>query len=472
MKKADLVFNALLVPIDFMMLVLAGVFAYLLRFTEFAQTLRPIVFELPFNRHFVLVATIAAFFLVLFALAGLYKIRFPRRVFKEFPRVVIAISAGMALVIVFTFSVREIFVSRFIVISSWFLAFIFVALGRFSLKLLQQWLVGKYNYGIHKVALVGLDGVGKSIFEELNSKPFLGYRVVARTKDFNRDEILKIIKNKGVDEVIQCNPNLSRQHLLELLDLCEERKIDFKFIPNLLEAKTTNIDIQALAGVPIVELKRTALDGWGKILKRGFDVVGSLLAILIFSPLLIATALAVKLTSPGPMIYKNERVGDRETFDTYKFRSMKTESCVGKQFKNQKEALEYEAKLIKERNTRSGPIYKIKNDPRLTPIGKFIRRTSLDEFPQFFNVLFGQMSLVGPRPHQPREVAKYQKHHRKVLNIKPGITGLAQISGRSDLDFEDEVRLDTHYVENWSSGLDLAVLLKTPFAVLKRRKAN
>lgn len=472
MKKADLVFSALLVPIDFIMLVLAGVFAYLLRFSQFFQNLRPIIFDLPFEKHFGLVLIIAFFFLGLFALAGLYKIRFPRRVFKEFPRIVITISAGMALVIVFTFSVRELFVSRFIVISSWFLAFILVALGRYFLKLLQQWLVGKYNYGTHKVALVGLDGVGKSIFEEMNSKPFLGYRVVARTKDFNRDEILKIIKNKGIDEIIQCNPNLSRKHLLELLDLCEERKIDFKFIPNLLEAKTTNIDIQALAGVPIVEIKRTALDGWGKILKRGFDIVGSLLAILIFSPLLIATALAVKLTSPGPIIYKNERVGDRGIFDTYKFRSMKADCCVGKQFKNQKEALKYEAKLIKERNTRSGPIYKIKNDPRLTSIGRFIRQTSLDEFPQFFNVLFGHMSLVGPRPHQPREVAKYQKHHKKVLNIKPGITGLAQISGRSDLDFEDEVRLDTHYVENWSLGLDLAVLLKTPFAVLKRRKAE
>lgn len=472
MKKADLVFSALLVPVDFVMLILAGTFAYFLRFTQFFQNLRPIVFNLPFKDFLGLSVMIAFFFLGLFALAGLYKIRFPRRVFKEFPRIVITISAGMALVIVFTFATRELFVSRFIVISSWLLAIILIALGRFLIKLLQQWIVGKYNYGIHKVALLGLDGVGKNIFQELTTKPFLGYRVVARTKDFNKSQLLKIIKDKDVDEVIQCNPKLSRKNLLELLDLCQERRIDFKFIPNLLETRTTNIDIQALAGVPIVELKRTRLDGWGKITKRGFDIAGSLLAIIIFSPFMLATAIAVKATSRGPMIYKNERVGDKDKFDTYKFRSMRRECCVGKQFRDQKKALEYERKLIKEKNTRSGPIYKIKDDPRLTPIGKFIRQTSLDEFPQFFNVLFGQMSLVGPRPHQPREVAKYQKHHKKVLNIKPGVTGLAQISGRSDLDFEDEVRLDTYYVENWSLGLDIAIFLKTPFAVLKRRKAD
>jgi len=472
MKKADLVFSALLVPVDFVMLVLAGTFAYFLRFTKFFQNLRPIIFDLPFEKYLGLALVIAAFFLGIFALAGLYKIRFPRRVFKEFPKIIITVSAGMALVVVFSFSIRQWFVSRFIVILSWVLAIVLVTLGRLLVKYLQQWIVGKYNYGIHKVALVGLDGVGGNIFKEMNSKPHLGYRVVARTENFNRARLLKIIKDKDVDEVIQCNPKLSRKNLLELLDLCEEKRIDFKFIPNLLETRTTNIDIQTLAGVPIVEFKRTRLDGWGKILKRGADIAGSLLAIVIFSPFIAATAIAVKLTSSGPMIYKNERVGDKGEFGTYKFRSMRTECCVGKQFKNQKKALEHERKLIKERNTRSGPIYKIKDDPRLTPIGKFIRRTSLDEFPQFFNVLFGQMSLVGPRPHQPREVAGYQKHHKKVLNIKPGITGLAQISGRSDLDFEDEVRLDTYYVENWSSGLDLAILLKTPFAVLKRRRAE
>ena len=147
--------------------------------------------------------------------------------------------------------------------------------------------------------------------------------------------------------------------------------------------------------------------------------------------------------------------------------------CTGVQFGAQGiEALQKEQELIKELSTKKGPVYKIANDPRVTPFGRFIRRWSLDEFPQFFNVLFGSMSLVGPRPHQPREVDKYKKHHKIVLAIKPGITGLAQISGRSDLSFEDEVRLDTFYIENWRLLLDFIILIKTPFVVLSRKGAK
>ena len=143
--------------------------------------------------------------------------------------------------------------------------------------------------------------------------------------------------------------------------------------------------------------------------------------------------------------------------------------CVGQQFPDHEHALEYEKKLIKERSEKTGPVYKIKNDPRVSPVGLFLRRTSIDELPQLFNVLAGQMSLVGPRPHQPREVEQYEKHHKRVLEIKPGLTGLPQISGRSDLSFEEEVKLDTYYIEQWSLKLDLIILLKTPFAVLGQR---
>jgi lipopolysaccharide/colanic/teichoic acid biosynthesis glycosyltransferase len=155
-----------------------------------------------------------------------------------------------------------------------------------------------------------------------------------------------------------------------------------------------------------------------------------------------------------------------------KYCSMYQKDSTGVQFGDAGQAaLAREEELIKLHNTRTGPIYKIGNDPRVTPFGRWLRRWSIDELPQFFNVLKGDMSLVGPRPHQPREVDAYQPHHRRVLAIRPGITGLAQISGRSDLSFEDEVRLDTWYIENWSPALDLYILLKTPFAVLYRKGA-
>lgn len=158
-------------------------------------------------------------------------------------------------------------------------------------------------------------------------------------------------------------------------------------------------------------------------------------------------------------------------FKVYKFRSMRANLSVGDQFGDQKAALELEEKLIRERGIKPGPVYKIKNDPRVTRIGGFLRRFSIDELPQLFNVLVGDMSLVGPRPHQPREVEKYERHHRRVLMIRPGITGLAQVSGRSDLSFDDEVRLDMFYIENWTPLMDLAILLKTPFTVFSRKGA-
>ncbi|MDD4900670.1 MAG: sugar transferase [Patescibacteria group bacterium] len=236
-------------------------------------------------------------------------------------------------------------------------------------------------------------------------------------------------------------------------------------------AKVLKTEVREIAGIPVVEVKETPLDGWGRIIKRFFDIILSLFLIIIFSPIIILTAILIKIDSRGPVIYKNERVSRNGVFKLFKFRSMIYQYCVGDEY-GKDEALELEKKLIAERNSKLGPVYKIAADPRLTGVGKFIRRWSIDELPQFFNIFIGNMSLVGPRPHQPREVAKYERHHKKVLTVKPGLTGLAQISGRSDLSFEDEVKLDSFYIENWSLGLDLSIILRTPLAVFKKRKVE
>jgi exopolysaccharide biosynthesis polyprenyl glycosylphosphotransferase len=232
----------------------------------------------------------------------------------------------------------------------------------------------------------------------------------------------------------------------------------------------TQVEIKNLSGVLLFRVKRTTLEGWGSIYKRIFDIVVASLAIIILSPIYILTIIAIKLDSPGPILYKNKRVGvAKKMFNVYKFRSMYQDMCTDE---TNTASIELEQKLLAEKNTKSGPLYKIKDDPRVTRLGKFIRRTSIDELPQFFNVLQGTMSLVGPRPHQPREVDKYKQHHKKVLTIKPGITGMAQINGRSDLSFEEEVLYDTFYIENWSIWLDIIILLKTPWAVIAPRKAD
>ncbi|MFC1613652.1 sugar transferase, partial [Patescibacteria group bacterium] len=228
------------------------------------------------------------------------------------------------------------------------------------------------------------------------------------------------------------------------------------------------------ADIPIIEIKRTPLNGWGRIYKRIFDIIGSVLAIIIFSPIFIFTAIAIKLDSKGPILYLDYRYGQKfKKFIFYKFRSMKSELCDGEGPTATKQGNAMLSTLVNgENNTRFGPLHKIKNDPRITKVGKFIRKFSIDEFPQFFNVLKGDLSLVGPRPHMSLEVENYEKHHKRLFEIKPGITGLAQISGRSDLNFEDEVKLDTYYIENWSLKMDITILLKTPFMLLKRRNVG
>jgi lipopolysaccharide/colanic/teichoic acid biosynthesis glycosyltransferase len=254
-----------------------------------------------------------------------------------------------------------------------------------------------------------------------------------------------------------------------LIDYCAINNITYKYIPTGLQ--TSKFEIGVLGGEPLIEIKNTPLDGWGRIAKRTFDIFFSLIGIILTSPILVITALAIKLNSKGPIIYKNERIGDDgKKFYVYKFRYMKWEHCITKNNPSHGKALKYEKELIAKHSVRNGPLYKIKADPRKTEVGAFIERHSIDELPQFFNVLFGSMSLVGPRPHQEREIEKYMDYHRRLLTIRPGVSGMAQISGRSDLDFEDEYKLDLYYIENWSMLLDIIICIKTLGVLFQKRR--
>ena len=262
---------------------------------------------------------------------------------------------------------------------------------------------------------------------------------------------------------------MSKADRLRLYDFADEHHLTFKYAADLLETKVLRVEVDELAGVPVVEVKKTPLDGWGRVWKRLVDIVGSLILIILTSPIMILTAIAIKLDSRGPIFFSKldddaplYRIGQGgKKFRYLKFRSML----------NKMNSMRY--KELADRNIRSdGPIVKIKDDPRIPRVGRFIRRFSIDELPELFLVLKGTMSLVGPRPHLPEEVEKYESRHKKVMTIKPGITGLAQVSGRSDLSFEDEVRLDIYYIENWSIIFDLIILLKTPLAVLSFKKGS
>lgn len=470
MKRANLIFTTLLIPVDFSMLILAGLAAYFLRVSPFFKNIWPVMFEtnLPFERYFGLVLVVAASWLFIFALAGLYRIK-RKKILEEMFQVVVATSLGIMGIVMFIFLRHELFNSRFLVLAAWGLSILFIILGRVFLRILKDFFVGKFDFGVHRVLVIGNDRSSESISKEIDFRPGLGLRIFKQIPEIDMDSIKEVVKNPQVEEVILSSFDYPPAKIIELIDFCHENRLTFRFVPNILGALTQNTDIDTLGGVPLVELKRTRLDGWGRVVKRIVDMVGATLAIIIFLPSKLFLALLIKIDSPGPIIYKNRRVGPDGEFDVYKFRTMKIEHCTGPGYPKSEEASHFEDELVKKLNIRRGPVFKVLNDPRRTRVGRILEKFSFDELPQFFNVLKGEMSLVGPRPHMPKEVAGYTKLHRKVFNIKPGITGLPQISGRSDLDFDEEAKLDIYYIENWSPLLDFIILAKTPFVMFFKK---
>jgi len=472
-KKSELFFTFLKIPFDYLTLIFAGLLAYSLRYDPSVQRVRPVIFDLQFEKFIYVVLIIAAIWLIFFAWTGLYSFT-RKKITDEIKRIFLACSTGMSGLIIYMFFVRDLFQSRFIVLSAWVLCILFITIERIIIRKVQNYTLAN-GWGAHNIITIGNDDNTQELIKTFKEQPELGYKVIATFTDFDertKEQIETIRITNTIDEIVQGDYSFSRAKSIEMLDFANEHNIIFKYTAGQFEARTTNIEVHMLAGIPVVEIRKTKLDGWGKINKRIIDFIFSTILIIIFSPLMLLIAILIKLENRGPAIYKNERVSRDGQFNVYKFRSMYVKYCVGKQFEkytDQKAVLEYEQELIKKQSERSGPVYKVLNDPRRTVIGRFIEKTSLDELPQLFNVWIGNMSLVGPRPHQAREVDKYAKHHKRVLDIKPGVTGLAQISGRSDLDFDEEVKLDTYYIENWSLALDFWIMLKTPFIVLTRK---
>ncbi len=471
LKKVELFFVTLLVPIDFIMIVLAGLSAYYLRFSNYYLGIRPAVFNLPINQYFWTLLGISLLMIPVFFLTGLYRTSKTSNFAKELARIILGCSTGFAVIAIMIFFKRELFDSRFIVLVGWIISIIYLIITHSFLRWLQRNLHAQ-GIGVHKVILVGNSKTADNLIAEFSSNMYSGFEVVRRVRDFSLEtsqELTEFIKDREVDEIIQTDPNLSKAETLRVYDFAAENHITFKYVADLLEIKVLRNEVAEIIGIPVVEVKRTTLEGWGRVNKRTFDIIVSGILIILFSPVYLIAAIAIKLNSRGPVFFSRRddgtlltRVGENGIpFHYFKFRSMI----------DKVDNMRYNE--LADRNIRSdGPMVKIKDDPRVTKVGRFIRRFSIDELPELFLVFAGRMSLVGPRPHLPEEVAKYEHHHKKTLTIKPGITGLAQVSGRSDLLFEEEVKLDVYYIENWSLLLDFSILLKTPFAVLKHRETE
>jgi len=377
-------------------------------------------------------------------------------------------STAFAGIVVFTITsmVRYPATSRLTFVYAWLLTVVLAVLGRLLIRFTRARL-HEMGYGIERVIVVGNNRLARMIMQMLAQQGQLGYRVLgfvddAIRVDFGRfralggvQQLPHLVEQLKADRVIVALPASEHNEIMWVLDHCQNGGIQFSLVPDLFELRLSHVNLDTVSGIPLFALKEAGIGGFNRVLKRGLDVVGSGLLLLTLAPIFGLIALAIKLDSPGPVLFRQPRLGKggRE-FTCLKFRSMR-------------DGADNEVQQLQELNEADGPIFKIREDPRLTRVGRFIRRLSIDEFPQFLNVWQGEMSLIGPRPPIPREVEQYEDWHRRRLEVVPGITGLWQVSGRSELSFDEMAMLDIYYIENWSLGLDLQILTRTLPAVFR-----
>jgi len=457
MKRVDLFFALLNLVLDIVVLSAVFILVYFLRF-KFGPTAISFGYQTPFSDYLRLLFLFIPLWILVFASNGLYQIRPARAYFDEFVRIFLSVSVSVLLALAALFLLRKADFSRLIFIYLFILSLLGISLIRILLLLLRRYLY-RYGIGIIRVIFIGNNKIAKRLKKEILSDKSMGYFIVKHLKGFKDvSEIEKFLIDPGIDQIILAESHLLEREKKQIFEFCKDYKIGFSFIPDLFEVQTSNIEIYTRKNIPFISFKRTSLEGWGRIVKRLIDIVVSFFLLLLLAPLFLVVAILIKSDSQGPVFFLQERRGRNRAFRIIKFRSM---------IKNAEE----KKKKLTHLNERKGPLFKIKDDPRVTKVGKILRQLRIDELPQLFNVLKGEMSLVGPRPHLPSEIKKYKRHHREVLIIKPGMTGLPQISGASNLSFEEEVRLDTYYIKNWTVVMDLAILVKTAWVVLTKKGA-
>jgi len=394
---------------------------------------------------------------------------------EEYSRIFNSISSGLLLFIVYGFLTREetIF-SRGWLILSWFFAVIFAIGFRFSFRRVIYALRRK-GYLLSPTLIIGANNEGIALARQLqqwstsglyltgfidtklpmNHLVLNGYSVVG-----NLDDLERLIGSDKIEEVVVAPTAISREQLLEIYQIVGPLPdVSLRLSSGLFEIISSSLQVKEIASVPLVVVNKTRVTGLEATLKFLTDYILSIILLLIIWPFLLFIAIAIKFDSPGPIIYRRRVMGVHgQEFDAFKFRTMDSES-------ESILAMHPELRQILQQE------HKLKEDPRITRFGKFLRKFSLDELPQIFNVLLGQMSLVGPRMISPPEMDKYGKWGLNLLIVKPGITGLWQISGRSDLSYEERVELDMRYIRNWSIWLDLYLILATIPAVIRKKGA-
>lgn len=458
MKKVDIALGLLRIPLDVLAALAALLLSYYLRLQNIdllpnvqllgaANTLPEMAYYL---QTFVWPGILL--FVVLCGLARLYVLQIHFTLLREVQRLTMVCVLWAVCIMGWYFLVeKQLFYSRILLLHSTFFLLVFVTASRIVIRLIKRMLL-RHGIGKIKIASVGTVPLAKAGFAMIEREPRYLY--------IGHINSLANLKSSAehIDQVIQTDPAPNSEQTVALIDYCRSEHIDYAFLPPVFADVPHQLRIERVKSVLLIKFMPTSLDGWGKVIKRLFDIVMSALLLIILSPVLVLVSVLILLQDGLPILYVSKRVGEhgKRQIPVLKFRSMVKDADARK------------AKLLNKNERRDGPLFKMKNDPRITKLGRILRRFDIDELPQLFNVLVGHMSLVGPRPHLPAEVARYKSYEKRVFAVKPGITGLAQISGRSDLKFEDEVQLDLQYIEEWSVRRDIKILLYTVGVVLKK----
>ncbi len=436
-------------------------FSYWLRFHSPFTALLPVELGVPpLNAYILGSVFVIPAWLLLFHSRHMYTSRRTVYFTDEVFAIVRLVFFGMLIVMSAAFFYRAFSYSRAVFVLLAVVAMSFIALARFLVHKFEQYWYSK-GHDLQDVVIVGTNVTARRVYDGITSNKSLGYHIIGffSVNGLNEMEtagidflghlshVPQFIKDHRVDIVLVSLTYKDHPQLYELVRDCEGLNTEIMMVPDMLELMTSRVRIKELHGIPFIKIKSVPLTTWNLILKRSFDVLASALFLILSSPFFALIAVLIKVASKGPLFYRQERVGlDGKTFRLIKFRTMRADA-----------------------EKESGPVWAHKNDPRKTKVGAFLRRFSLDELPQFLNVIVGDMSIVGPRPERPHFVNQFRKEIPKYLDrhrVKTGMTGWAQVNGlRGNAPIEERTKYDVYYVENWSLVFDVKIILKTVHTV-------
>jgi exopolysaccharide biosynthesis polyprenyl glycosylphosphotransferase len=456
----------------------AFVTAYWLRFDFHLGGKVPPQSEQPLGFFTTQIAVFMILSVLVFQAKGLYRLPRWSSLLDEAWGISSGVVIAMAMVILTAFFQRF-YPSRLVFIAAVPIAIALMLAARMIARTARERIWSR-GIGVDRVAVIGSGRAARRIMQWMLSQPQLGYEVVGyvannptvegiaiatpnaiiRPLHLGRTvELQEIVHENRIDEVIIALPPREHDRIVEMIELCRHVDIEFKLVPDLFTMALDHVNIHEVEGMPLIGLKEPEISGWNFLIKRGMDLAVSSFVLIAFSWLFAVISLAVKFDSKGSVLFSQERVGrDGKRFVCYKFRTMVSDA-------------EEQRLQLQQIHGQGTLLFKLKDDPRRTRVGRLLRRSSLDELPQFINILLGHMSIVGPRPAIPPEVAEYEEWHFDRLLVPPGLTGLWQVNGRSNLSFDEMVRLDLYYAENWSPWLDIKTMIRTVPAIVTARGA-